>query len=212
MAINKTVAGTDKETFERVADHLYRRQYQTAAGEWRSKFYGIFTDWTGKRRKFALGTNEKAARQGLTIRLADNLKKVNFDKERDDRNARQLTFNRWAVSCLEADRARTKRTDDEALEVSSWERDSRSCDHLKRFFGDLALADISSQKIEAYITVRTQEGIIRGGKQSTTKKVSRSTVANELATLRKYLRRAVPDMLQFMPAMKLPKKGERNEY
>ena len=41
----------DKETFERVADHLYRRQYQTAAGEWRSKFYGIFTDWTGKRRK-----------------------------------------------------------------------------------------------------------------------------------------------------------------
>jgi hypothetical protein len=40
-----------KETFERVADHLYRRQYQTAGGEWRLKFYGIFTDWTGKRRK-----------------------------------------------------------------------------------------------------------------------------------------------------------------
>ena len=193
-----------------MADHLYRRQYQTAAGEWRSKFYGIFTDWTGKRRKFALGANEKAARQGLTIRLADNLKKVNFDKERDDRNARQLTFNRWAVSCLEPDHERTKRTDDEALEVSSWERDSRSCDHLKRFFGDLPLGEITSQKIEAYISMRTQEGIVRGGKQSTTKKVSRSTVANELATLRKYLRRAVPDMLQFMPAMKLPKKGERN--
>ena len=82
-----------------------------------------FYDWTGKRRKFALGTNEKAARQGLTIRLADNLKKVNFDKERDDRNARQLTFNRWTVSCLETDHERTKRTDDEALEVSSWKRD-----------------------------------------------------------------------------------------
>jgi integrase len=94
--------------------------------------------------------------------------------------------------------------------VSSWERDSRSCDHLKRFFGDLPLGEITSQKIEAYISMRTQEGIVRGGKQSTAKKVSRSTVANELATLRKYLRRAVPEMLQVMPAMKLPKKGERN--
>jgi len=42
------------------------------------------------------------------------------------------------------------------------------------------------------------------------RKVSRSTVTNELATLRKYLRRAVPELLQVMPAMKLPKKGERN--
>jgi hypothetical protein len=33
-----------KESFERVAEHLYKRQYQTAGGEWRSKFYGIFTD------------------------------------------------------------------------------------------------------------------------------------------------------------------------
>jgi hypothetical protein len=67
-----------QETFERVADHLYRRQYQTAAGEWRSKFYGIFTDWTGKRRKFALGANEKAARQGLTIRLAGQSEEGKF--------------------------------------------------------------------------------------------------------------------------------------
>jgi hypothetical protein len=156
-----------------VADHLYRRQYLTAAGEWRTKFYGIFTDWTGKRRKFSLGADEKPARQGLTIRLADNLKKVDFDKERDDRSARLLTFNRWAVSCLEADRERTKRTDSEALAISSWERDARSCDHLKRFFGDLPLCDITWQKIDSYITSRTLEGIIRGGKQSKTIKVSR---------------------------------------
>jgi integrase len=199
-----------KETFERVGEHLYKRQYQTAGGDWRTKYYAIFTDWKGKRRKFSLGTDEKAARQGLTIRLADNLKKVDFDKERDDRNARQLTFSKWADRCLEADRERTKRTDSEALAVSSWERDSRSCDHLRRFFGDLPLTDITSQKIEAYITARTLEGIIRGGSQSKTIKVSRSTVANELATLRKYLRRAVPEWLQVMPAMKLPKKGERN--
>ena len=69
---------------------------------------------------------------------------------------------------------------------------------------------INSQKIEAYISARTLEGIIRGGKRSEMRKVSRSTVTNELATLRKYLRRAVPELLQVMPAMKLPKKGERN--
>ena len=113
----------DKETSERVTDHLYRRQYQTAAGDWRTKYYAIFTDWKGKRRKFSLGTDEKAARQGLTIRL-------------------------WADRCLEADRERTKRTDSEALAVSSWERDSRSCDHLRRFFGNLSLTDITSQKIK----------------------------------------------------------------
>jgi len=198
------------ESFERIADHLYRRQYQTAGGEWRTQHYAIFTDWKGKRRKFPLGSDEKAARQGLTIRLADNLKKVDFDRERDDRNARQLILSKWANSCLEADRERTKRDDSEELAVSSWERDSRSCDHLKRLLGELPLAEITSQKIEGYISMRCQEGIIRGGKSSKTKKVSRSTVANELATLRKYLRRAVPDLLQFMPAMKLPKKGERN--
>jgi len=139
-----------KESFERIADHLYRRQYQTAGGEWRTQHYAIFTDWKGKRRKFPLGTDEKAARQGLTIRLADNLKKVDFDKERDDRNARQLILGKWIDSCLGADHERTKRDDSEALAVSSWERDSRSCDHLKRLLGELPLAEITTQDRRLY--------------------------------------------------------------
>ena len=121
-----------------------------------------------------------------------------------------MILGKWIDSCLGADHERTKRDDSEALAVSSWERDSRSCDHLKRLLGELPLAEITTQKIEGYISTRSQEGIIRGGKPSKTNKVSRSTIANELATLRKYLRRAVPDLLKFMPAMKLPKKGERN--
>jgi hypothetical protein len=63
------------ETFERIADHLYRRQYQTTGGEWRTQHYAIFTDWKGNRRKFPPDTDEKTARQWLTIRLAANLKK-----------------------------------------------------------------------------------------------------------------------------------------
>lgn len=33
------------QTFERIEKHLYRRQYQTAGGEWSTLFYAIFTDW-----------------------------------------------------------------------------------------------------------------------------------------------------------------------
>jgi hypothetical protein len=64
-----------EETFERVTErhggeqipvkHLYRRQYQTAGGEWRTIFYAIFTDWQGKRRKFPLGANLDDARDEL---------------------------------------------------------------------------------------------------------------------------------------------------
>src|SRR5688572_14536102 len=64
-----------EETFERVTErhgentfpvkHLYRRQYQTAGGEWRTVFYAIFTDWQGKRRKFPLGSNLDDARDEL---------------------------------------------------------------------------------------------------------------------------------------------------
>jgi hypothetical protein len=54
-----------QETFERVTErrgkveapikHLYRRQYQTAGGDWRTIYYAIFTDWKGKRPKFSHG-------------------------------------------------------------------------------------------------------------------------------------------------------------
>ena len=50
------------ETFKCVADHLYRRQYQTAGGEWRTKYYAVFTDWKGKRRKIPVGENLEHAR------------------------------------------------------------------------------------------------------------------------------------------------------
>jgi hypothetical protein len=68
------------ETFERVTErrgkvevpikHLYRRQYQTADGNWSTIYYAIFTDWKGKRRKFAVWSQLEAAKDGLAIYLA----------------------------------------------------------------------------------------------------------------------------------------------
>ncbi len=54
---------------------------------------------------------------------------------------------------------------------------------LKRFFGDLPLAEITSQKIDAYIKHAHQGRNNSRRQNSDTRKVSRSTVANELATL-----------------------------
>jgi len=55
--------------------HLYERCYQTAAGERRSKYYGIFTcKLKRKRRVFPLGGNLEAAKEALALLLADNIK------------------------------------------------------------------------------------------------------------------------------------------
>src|SRR5262245_33803619 len=90
-----------KETFERVGDHLYRRQYQSANGEWKTIFYGIFTDWKGIRRKVTLGSDLKAAKDGLKLRLADNVKKIDFDGEKQKVREQGMTIAKWSECYVE---------------------------------------------------------------------------------------------------------------
>jgi len=56
------------DSLERVARHLYKRQYSTATGEWSTHYYGKFTDWKRKRRMFprtsSLGTFATVPVQG----------------------------------------------------------------------------------------------------------------------------------------------------
>ncbi len=47
--------GTMTDKFERVERNLYRRRYQTASGQSITRFYGIFMDHKGLRRRFPLG-------------------------------------------------------------------------------------------------------------------------------------------------------------
>jgi integrase len=168
-----------KETFERVGEHLYKRQYQTAGGDWRTKYYAIFTDWKGKRRKFSLGTDEKAARQGLTIRLADNLKKVDFDKEKEERRAHEIaiTVAGWSEVYFELEEVKKKR---------SVGRDRDYVKPLTRILGRKLLTDIETDDLFGYLNKRREEGIIRGGKETQTK-VADGTIKNELSCLRRML-------------------------
>ena len=79
---------------EKIEKHLYRRQYQTSGGDWSTLYYGIFTDWTGRRRTLPLGSDLKAAKDALRLRLADNVKKVDFDEQRRKQEAR-ITLSEW---------------------------------------------------------------------------------------------------------------------
>ncbi len=54
-------------TVQRLEKHLYKRQYQTACGDWSTFFYARFTDWKGKRRIFPLGSDLKTAREELKV-------------------------------------------------------------------------------------------------------------------------------------------------
>lgn len=49
---------------ERVVPKLYRHEYSTATGKQRIRFYGVFTDWLGIRRRFPLGEEREAGDQG----------------------------------------------------------------------------------------------------------------------------------------------------
>src|SRR5215475_12845163 len=93
-----------EQKFERIGEHFYKRSYSTAKGEQRLKFYALFTDWKGVRRRFPLGSDEKSAKQGLLILEAENVRRVDFDKEREQRReekerqeqeTNRLTLSKW---------------------------------------------------------------------------------------------------------------------
>ena len=81
-----------KETFERVTErrgkveipvkHFYRRQYQTAGGNWSTIYYARFKDWKGKQRTLSLGSDLKTAREALAIYDARNIRREDFDLDR----------------------------------------------------------------------------------------------------------------------------------
>ena len=79
-----------EETFEHIERHLYRRQYQTAGGEWRTAYYGIFTDWKGIRRKFPLGDCLEDARDRLGELRTLNKGRHDWDKEKQEREKAKI--------------------------------------------------------------------------------------------------------------------------
>src|SRR5215813_11641816 len=206
-----------EQTFERVGEHLYKRSYSTAKGEQRFKFYGIFTDWKGVRRRFPLGSDEKAAKQGLRIREADNVKRVDFDKEKEERRLQEdrLTLSQWGELYFE-----------EMIKP-----DKPSFDWQKRMFaklegrlGNVFLDEIDETVIDDYREKRLRDPVTThkkplAGKKA--RKISYSTCNRELAILRILLRlakrrkkiKAVPDFnLESEKPLKRDRIASEEEY
>jgi len=69
-------------SFECIDKGFYKRQYQNTNGDWSTLFYGIFVDWTGKRRTFPLGTDMRTAKEELTVLRARNIRREDFDADK----------------------------------------------------------------------------------------------------------------------------------
>jgi len=172
--------------------HLYERCYQTAAGERRPKYYGIFTcKLKRKRRVFPLGGNLEAAKEALALLLADNIKGngKDFDAEREYEK-RGYTFSEWA------DEYFAKKVDPEK-HAGGVEREKLSYKMLKAFFGDMLLREIKRSNIMEYRAKRLQDPVLTHGKpvmlDGKVKTVSFVTVNRELAFLRFTLNMAEDD-------------------
>jgi integrase len=169
------------QRFERVTErhgeklvpvkHLYRRQYQTVGGQWSTLYYAIFVDWKGIRRRFPLGEHLDRVRNKLGEYRRKNDAEFDFDKDKTEREAREMTFSKWIANCAKS------------------ESDKRHLKHLEAFLGDDALSGIDDDHVKKYREKRSGEKIIRHGNASK-KLVSQTTINKEVSTLRKFLRLA----------------------
>src|SRR5262249_20424182 len=161
--------------------HLYERCYQTAAGERRSKYYGIFTCKLKRRRRvFPLGGDLDAAKEALALLRADNVKAKDFDADKE-KQRRGYTFSEWS------DEYFAKKVDPEK-HAGGVEREKRSYKALKPFFGNILLSEIKRSTIMEYRARRLLDPIMRRGKpvviEGKFKTISFVTVNRELAFLR----------------------------
>jgi integrase len=197
--LKKTRGKPMKETFERVTEkhgkaevpvkHLYRRQYQTAGGDWRTIFYAIFTDWKGKRRKFPLGSEIKAAKEALAIYEARNVKREDFDAEKEQARAeaRRLTLEQWGELYF-------AEMINPGLRSAAWQR--IMFNRLKASsLGGMFLDEIDEAAIDDYRDRRLRDPVTKfngkdGEHKPTGRRIAYSTVNRELAILRILLRLA----------------------
>jgi integrase len=189
-----------KASFECIGKGFYKRQYQNTNGDWSTLFYGIFVDWTGKRRTFPLGADLRTAKDELVVLRARNIRHEDFDADKEKPKA-GLTFSEYGTAYFNGKVDPYKR-------AGGVEREKRSFKTLKSFFGNMLLSDIDRSK--EYRAKRSLEPIIRRGKAVAGTKISFSTVNRELAFLRYLLNLAADDdIIEKVPRIKLKSEKER---
>ena len=123
------------QKFECIEKHLYRRQYQTAGGDWSTLYYVIFTDWKKKRRTFPVGSDLKNARNECKVFEARNIRREDFDAEKAEK-AKGLTYSEWAKIYF-------KEKVDLEKRASGVDREHRSSKKLESFL-DLSCCQTST--------------------------------------------------------------------
>ena len=179
-----------KQTFECVEKHLYRRQYQTAGGDWSTLYNVIFMDWKKKRRTFPVGSDLKTARNECKVLEARNIRKEDFDIKVQSEPAERLTIARYLPVFLQT-KIGTK-------SYAFW----KSCAyHLERLLGSIPLDEITRSRMSEYKQLRLAEPITRRGKPVKDSHVRASTVNRELTTLINMLNLAAENgVLEKIPA------------
>ena len=160
---------------EKIERHLYRRQYQTAGGDWVTKFYAVFTCHDGKRRTFPAGDDLQSAKDKLGVLRKRDSGEFDFDAEKRKREVR-VRLSEWGRVYFEKMIDPNKRS----LE---WQRSMFA--KVESRLGDYYLDEIDETVIDDYREKRLREPIIRHGKPLKDTQVSYSTVNRELAVLRK---------------------------
>lgn len=158
---------------ESVTPRLYRRTYFTAAGKARTRFYGVFTDWEGIRRKVSADKDLKGAVRKIYDIDKKNHAEVDFDALKQKHETRGMTFSKFVAQCPEPMRL-----------MAAWH-----LKHLGAFFGSTPLAQICDDDVIDYRKKRAGETVIRHGEKSV-RPVSQTTINKEVGTLRKFLRLA----------------------
>jgi integrase len=178
-----------EQKFQRVARHLYRRQYETASGDWTTLYYARFVcRLKKKRRLFALGPDSAVAKDKLKKLEAQDVDRYDFDLDRQrvetkekvrDGKSEPFTFSEWAEKYPTFDDVKRKRSLSTDLVIIRL--------HLEPFFGPSLLTEITREGLCRYVDKRMGETLIRC-KKASKKFVHRGTVSNELSVCRRMLR------------------------
>jgi hypothetical protein len=172
---------------EKIEKHLYRRQYQTAGGDWSTKFYAIFTCHDGKRRTFPAGDTLSDARDELgRLRTLDK-GRFDFDaekREREQARVKAMTLNEWLDRYLELMEGTLSHSTKQA-----------QCGPLKRLLGHLPLSEVTKVRVMEFKQRRLTESIIRNGKAVEGTTIQGATVNREVSCLITALNLAAEDGL-----------------
>jgi integrase len=178
-----------EQKFQRVARHLYPRQYETASGDWTTLYYARFVcRLKKKRRLFALGPDSAVAKDKLKKLEAQDVDRYDFDLDRQrvetkekvrDGKSEPFTFSEWAEKYPTFDDVKRKRSLSTDLVIIRL--------HLEPFFGPSLLTEITREGLCRYVDKRMGETLIRC-KKASKKFVHRGTVSNELSVCRRMLR------------------------